>query len=254
MTQAPLTIAQLSLRERERGFVCGGTDSGKSTLADLLGMEFLARYQRRKARRLIADSKPRYRAEYRMNGLTAARLYKDWDHGPVVPGSMLVTDASDLAKAWTLGARTCIVQGESMADVPRLVSVVGEFLKKSKAGRPQLVQIDEVMDFYFPNGSARGGDDAILRTARAGRERGTAGLYCSQRTRQIPGQLMEEMTRAYVFQLDAVGDAKRFPEMGMPPFEVPTQTRQFMYWWKGDHEHPLARRTVWGPYHLNLGA
>jgi hypothetical protein len=244
MAQA-LPLAQLSLRKAERGFVAGGTEAGKSTLADLLGADFVSRYFASGGRRLILDTKPRYRAAVSLHGPTPRKRYKDWDHGPVIPGSVVVDDPRDIKAAWGLGnTRTIIVQCESRAEVPRLVLAADLFLRDSRSARPQLLQVDETMDFFHGNGSPIGGDDAILRAARAGRERGTACLYCSQRTRGIPPQLMEELKRLYAFRLDYTADAKRFQEMGAPPFPLPTRQFEFMYWYKGDYQH------VYGPFKL----
>jgi len=248
---ATVDLDRLSMRRKERAFLCGGTEVGKSTLSDCLADDFLQRYRTDKpntcARELLLDTKPRYRAEARLMGPSIRRRYKGWDHGPTVPGSVVVDDPADLSMAWEMGYRRVIMQGESSADVPRLVEGCAAFLRSSRAGRPQLLRVDETLDFFHQNGAPRGGDDALLRAARAGRERGTAALYCSQRTKGLPPQLMEELTRLYAFRLDFVKDAQRFQEMGAPDFELPTRQRQFMYWWKLDPD-----RRVYGPYTLDL--
>lgn len=222
----------------------GGVGVGKSSLMDLLGAEFVHRYRARGGRRLILDSKPRYRAQWTAQGVSAARRYKSWDHGPLIPGSVVVEDPADLVLAWKTGARTVICQGESSTDIPRLTAVASAFLADSRASRPQLAQIDETCDFFHTNGSSRGGDDTIIRLARAGRERGTAALYGAQRTMGIPATLMEEMTRLYCLRIDYKKDAKRLQEMGAPPFAMPTEKYEFMYWTKDDYAN------MWGPYKL----
>jgi hypothetical protein len=242
-----LSLEQISLRKAERGFLVGGTGTGKSTLADLLGAEFVRRYYRQGGRRLILDSKPRYRAEKTFQGLSAKNRYKKWDHGQSIPGSVVIDDPRDLKGAWDVtGCRTVIVQGESSADVPRLTYAAHLFLGDSKAGRPQLLQVDESMDFFHGNGLPKGGNDALIRAARAGRERGTAALYCSQRTRGIPPNLMEELERLYCFRLDYKADAKRLQEMGAPEFPLPSEPYVFMYWYKGSYNK------TFGPYRLEL--
>lgn len=225
----------------------GGTGTGKSTLADVLGADFVERYRGKKARRLILDSKPRYRAEWQSNGISARRRYKKWDHGEVVAGSVVIDDPNDLEMAFKRGFQTVIIQGETRDDIPRLVHAASLFLKDSRTGRPQLLQVDETMDFFHGNGSPIGGSDAILRASRAGRERGTAALYCSQRTRGIPAQLMEELERLYAFRLDYKQDAKRFQEMGAPEFPLPSEPYRFMYWYKSGNYNK-----VFGPYKLNI--
>jgi hypothetical protein len=255
MTSAPprpsrqaLPLSRISLRDTERGLLAGGTESGKSTLADLLGAEFVKRYSARRARRLILDSKPRYRAQWTADGRSAAGRYRRWSHGRMIPGSVVVDDPRDLKLAWQTGARTVIVQCESGRDIGRLVLATKLFLDDSRASRPQLLQVDETLDFFHGNGAARGGDDAIQRAARAGRERGTACLFCTQRTKGLPVTLLAEMTRLYAMRLDYRADAKRFQEFGAPPFDTPLDEHVFMYWWKGDY------RNVHGPYRLDLRA
>lgn len=198
---------------------------------------------------MILDSKPRYRAQWTARGRPAARRYKKWDHGPYLPGSVVVDQPDQLDLAWSLGYRTVIIQGngDDADQVSRLAGFAALFVEHSRTGRPQLLQVDETMDFYHTNGAPIGGNNALVRAARAGRERGTAALYGTQRTKNIPTVLMSEMTRCYCFRLDAKADAKRLGEFGMPPFALPEENHRFMYWWKGDYRH------VWGPYSLALG-
>lgn len=241
----PKALDRISLRARERGFLVGGTDTGKSTLAEALVVDFYLRYP--SARILILDSKPRFKAERDHHGRSAKRRYRHQSHGPVVPGSITVSTPDQLDTAWTIGARIVIAQGAGSRDVPALLSCAHRFLDTSRANRPQLLVVDETMDFFSANGQPRGGDDVLVRVARAGRERGTGALYCSQRTKGIPAQLMEEQTRCYLFRLDYRADVKRLWEMGFPPGVMPPSVRHaFIYWTKADYER------VWGPYRLDL--
>lgn len=246
----PLPLSQISLRQRERGFVLGGTEAGKSYLADYLGQDFVARYEGAGGRRLILDSKPRYRAQWMVNGLSAARRYRRWSHGEAVPGSVLVEHPDQLERAFRMGS-TAIAQGERSGDVAQLVACASRFVDDSRASRPQLLQVDELMDFYHGNGSPRltvRGDDPIVRAVRAGRERGTACLYCSQRTKGIPAQVMQELAKCYLFLLDNEDDAKRLQEMGAPRTMIPPRReRMFLYWTK------LDRARIYGPYFVDSG-
>ncbi|HEY2300521.1 MAG TPA: hypothetical protein VGH66_01430 [Acidimicrobiales bacterium] len=242
-----MDLGRISLRAKERGFLAGGTDTGKSTLAEALIVDFVHRYRRSHV--LILDSKPRFRADLEVSGRRARARYSRWDHGATVPGAVVVTDPAHLEVAWATGAQICIAQADTGADVPALVACLRAFFEDSRAGRPSLVMVDETMDFFRSNGSPIGGDDAVVRSARAGRERGLAGLYCSQRTRGIPAQLMEEMTKLYLLRIDYRADLKRLQEMGAPPAimsKMPTVKHRFIYWTKADY----AR--VWGPYQLTL--
>lgn len=241
---AQIDLGRLSLRQRERGFLAGGTQVGKSTLADELGEDFLARYRRIGARRLISDTKPRYRAMWLPNGMSAAPRYKNWDHGPVVPDSVLVETPQQMRDAFKMGHRTCVVSSRRWH--PRQDSVISAFVEDSKRGRPQLLQVDETCHHFYGNGSERG-TGAVTDSAMAGAERGTAGLYCSQRTKGISAHLLEHMDRLYCFRLDAKADAKRFQEFGAPSFVLPTDKFLFKYWTKADYGK------VWGPYKLDVG-
>jgi hypothetical protein len=239
------SLDRISLRARERGLLVGGTDTGKSTLAEALMVEFYLRYG--SSRILILDSKPRFRAERDHHGRPAKRRYRSWSHGPTVPNSVVVATPDQLDTAWSTGARIAIAQGVKDRDIPALLACARRFLDTSRANRPQLLMVDETMDFFSPNGAPRGGDDVLVRVARAGRERGTSALYCTQRTRGIPAQLMEELSRCYLFRLDYKADVKRLWEMGFPPgVEPPTVRHSFVYWTKADYDR------VYGPYKLDL--
>lgn len=251
-----MALSDLSLRcvpgqGADRGFLVGGVGAGKSVLEEMLGRDYVTRYP--KARRLIPDTKPRFRAQYTAQGMPAKRLYKQWDHGQPVAGSVLVSDPDDLDLAWAMGARTAIVQRSDKETfkeaIPRMLEVIQAFFFQARASRPSLVQFDETMDWFNSNGSPRGGNDIVVQTARAGRERGLAGLYASQRTKGIPPTLMEEMNRLYLLRLDFKADVKRLPEMGAPVTEedVPRVNHEFRYWYKtGAYDH------LYGPYKLAL--
>lgn len=226
--------------------VIGGTGSGKSTLADQLGSDFDRRYTRKGGRRLVIDSKPRYRAEWTVRGKAAAGRYAKWGHGPMIPGSVVVDEPEQLDMAWKMGARVVIVQGEGELD--RLGATALRFYRQANARRPQLLQVDETLDFYHGNGAFRPrvGMDVFSQVARAGRERGMGGLYGSQRTKGLPAVLMSELTKLWAFRLDNVEDSKRYREMGAPPFPNPTEKHVFYYWTKDDYP------TAYGPYKLTL--
>lgn len=240
-----MQLADLSLRQRERGLLVGGTNTGKSTLGEALIVDFHHRYAR--SRTLILDSKPRFRGAHEHTGRSAKRRYKKWQHGPTVPDSVVVSGADELPVAWSTGARIVIAQGDGTRDLPMLLACARSFLDDSRAGRPQLLFVDETMDFFTSSAQPRGGDDVLVRVARAGRERGCAALYCSQRTAGIPAQLIEELTKLYLFRLDYARDVKRLYEMGAPPWmQPPRRERLFNYWTKLDYDR------VYGPYSLDL--
>lgn len=87
---------------------------------------------------------------------------------------------------------------------------------------------------------AKGGDDAILRSARAGRERGVSLLFASQRVKGIPIQIVSEMTKLYGFGLDVVDDQKRLEDFGYPyrKYPLPDDNYIFRYWDKTHRNEP----------------
>ena len=252
--RAPLDLSQLSLRSlpgrgADRAYVVGGSGSGKSELADQLGFDWDRRYWNKKGKRLILDRKPRYKAQWNINGTKATRRYKNWDHGPLVYGSVLVEEPRDLEMAWKLGYHVAVCQGDSDSDIPRMLAVAEEYHKRARASQPQLLQVDECLLFFGPTGQPKGGNDILKTYVIAGRERGVASIFCSQRTKGLPPSIMEELNRLYLFRLDYKDDFKRLQEMGAPVEmeDVPTEEHEFMYWTKASY------RDLWGPYKLDLG-
>lgn len=211
----------------------GGTGCGKSTLAEQLIPMFAKMYP--SARILVMDSKPRFRAEWEPTGRKATRRYKHWDHGATLTGSILLQYGANpndaLNAAWPHG-RIVVAQTETQAQRGWSVGVLDAFLKQARTGRPQLVYIDETLDFFHSNAVARGSSDAILRAARAGRERGVALLAASQRPKGIPVQLMSEMSKTYLFRLDFTDDIKHMGEMGYPwrTAPPPDEDHTFVFW------------------------
>src|ERR1043166_3473747 len=78
----------------ERHIIYGGTRTGKSSFMDM-SMRAI-QMERPSAMLLVADTKPRFRAERQAYGpwnklrKNAAPLYKGWAAGPVLPNSVAV--------------------------------------------------------------------------------------------------------------------------------------------------------------------
>jgi ribosomal protein S14 len=237
-----LDLDRISLREDERALLTGGTGTGKSTLAELLGLDFTRRYP--DGRRLILDSKPRYRPEYRLDGTYAGALYLQWKRGQYVRDAVVVGNARQMRQAFGVGFRTVVVQlGYQGARLRDLLESLRDFYELRRYHR-RLGHVDEALDFYGPTGLPRESDDIMNRCARSGREHGLAMLYCSQRTRAFSTTVLEEISRLYAFALDFEADADRYQEFGCPPFDQPAG-HDFRYWTKQD------RPTVYGPYRLS---
>jgi hypothetical protein len=238
-------FSAISLRKSERALLAGGVEAGKSTLEEALIADWWYRYPN--GRTLILDSKPRFRGAYDSNGRSAAHRYKHWDHGSYVPGSVVIDHPNQLDLAWSTGARIVIAQAAGARTFPLLEATCNTFYDQSRAGRPQLLAVDEAMDFFHGNGTPIGGD-SLIRSARSGREIGLAALFCSQRTKGFPTQLMDYLAKLYLFRVDYIKDVQRTHEMGAPKdLRPPDQQRQFRYWTKADYH------TVYGPYQLQLG-
>lgn len=242
-----MDFGQLSLRQRERGLVLGGTGSGKSTLAEHLITDFLARYKAGQV--LVLDSKPRFRAVLRADGRRADRLYRGWDHGARLPGSVRVDTKEDLDLAAGTGHRLFIGQNDQDS-VAQLTVLAGHFYRTMRAKTPRLLVVDEMGDFYTQPGGQqlRGTEGSILRTIRAGREKGGGALMCSQRAKGIPVQALSETTKVWLFRMDFTEDLSRLRECGFPPEirDTPWPDHHFAYWTR------QARHRTYGPYRLRL--
>src|ERR1039458_1350813 len=118
--------SRLSLRRNDRALLTGGTRSGKSTLGDYLGASFTTQFKNLGARRMILDTKPRFRAQWRMSGRTAKKIYKNWGYGAYVPDSILIDDPADLRAAWATKHRTVIVQAPYGGNIDRKSVRVGK--------------------------------------------------------------------------------------------------------------------------------
>lgn len=184
-------------------------------------------------RTLIVDTKPRFKAEYELNGLTTKRSgrYKKWGYGSgIVPDSVVVpleVDASSaLDQIWRLGKKVVIATAESKSEWKSVNNVVIKFYERYGAHFPRLVYVDELADFF----EMRVFSDIFQRISRNGRERDCAMIACSQRPRKIPTEIMSEMSRLYLFNLDYWQDIKHIYEFGIPvEVRPPTGHAFYMY-------------------------
>ena len=238
----------------DRAICLGTTGTGKSTLAENLIEDALRRYK--ELRVMILDSKPRFRAEWEVNGLSAAPRYRRWAHGAKVIPDSFALPLQDAAKAlpdvWKFDGRVAIAQAPNGAEdklqLFQLLEAASAFFDETSADVPHLLYIDEVMDFFHMNGAPIGRKMTIIQCARAGRELGL-GLVCStQRPRGIPAQLLQEANMMYLFWLRNVDDVARLDDFGLPHAEewMPRKNNKQFYFY--DHEHPMKA----GMYKLRL--
>lgn len=212
---AQLGLGHIALPRRGRGLCVGMTESGKSTLAERLIADWRQQYGAQ-ARVLIIDSKPRFRAETQLSGLSAKPLYKHWDHGAAVPGSYrldLANPSAELKGVWRYGGQVAIAQGPRQ-HLPWLKYAADRFYNDSRAKYAQLLYVDELADFYDSTGHSSAGDP-FLQAVRSGRERGVSVLAASQRPRAIPKSVITELTNLYLFDLAYDKDLEHLQEMGL---------------------------------------
>src|SRR5215831_18136170 len=107
------------------------TDSGKSTLMQVLMTKYQNQYSSQKfpVKTLIVDTKPRFKAAMELNGLSTLMTgrYKKWGiiGSDIIHGSYILprrdSPKKEIDQAWKLGGHTCIVQSESKSEWPDLV-------------------------------------------------------------------------------------------------------------------------------------
>lgn len=236
-----MAMGPIALPKAARGLCVGSTGTGKTTLSEALIRQFQRDNPR--ARVLIIDSKPRFRAEWELAGITARSRYRKWGYGEYWPGSVrlpLDRPERELKAAWAAKYQTVIAQVDRLADLDLLRWSIDAFYEKEGAAIPRLLYIDEVADFFGTGGTARQGD-SILRVARSGRERNVALLASSQRPRGIPKSLLTELSILYLFHLDFRQDIKHLQEMGLPE-DIgipPAGEHSFIYWSKTSRAEPM---------------
>jgi hypothetical protein len=253
---------RIALISGDRAFAAGGTQSGKSTLCagspeydftNSLCGNWVTRYHNDSdnGRLLIIDSKPRFRAAFRVDGISDSRRYRNWGYGPEIPGSTRVS-AGDIEGFWRAMRMSpiIIIQTDRVdVEAPGIMQLVELFRGTSGKKRKRLVYFDELMDFYNQSGMPlKGCGNVALRCARAGAERDLTALYATQRAKGVPTQLWELINKLFLFRLDLLQDLGRIRESGIPDdMWPPEEDHLFKFWTKQDRKH------VYGPYALTIG-
>jgi hypothetical protein len=210
----PASMEDISLDVGERGMILGMTRVGKSTLAERLIDTWTQRYAR--SRTVVLDSKPRFRAQWQLNGLPAAPLYRNWDWGYTIPGSVVIPlrdPKAELALAWSLGYRIVIAQIHRRSDIKKLDDTLQAAYEGRKKNYPLFFYVDELNNF-FRSGQAAG--NGIVMAITSGGERSTAFLGAAQRPRWISVESIESMTKLYWFYTPYGEDVKHLKSMGVP--------------------------------------
>jgi hypothetical protein len=218
-------IDDITPAKGQRVIILGSSRSGKSVAADHIHMNIVK--MRPQSEHLLLDTKPRFRAELEKIGpggrivRDASRYYKDWEKGPIMPGSYRHDiNNPDLSMYWKPKdpCRTVILQTEKDEERNKLLEIADTgWFEVRKKGADRVLRVNELLDFYYGNGvciSSR--HNVPLKVNRAGGERGFSGIYESQRARGFPLQLVEEATLILLFHLKYEDDMKFLWQNGVP--------------------------------------
>lgn len=218
-------IETIAPEKGKRALIIGGTRSGKSTLMDML-IRYIVKVRPR-VQVLLLDTKPRFKAEIERFGpqnrfaKDAGKHYRDWESGPVIPGSVRVDIHAEkpLERFWKPDdkCRVAIAQTELPTERGRLLEIADDWynIRAKKADR--VLCVDELLDFYHRNSlSIHGSRDVPLKVVRAGGERGFGALFGAQRPKGLPPQITEELSVLYLFHLRYSADKKYLWDMGVP--------------------------------------
>lgn len=259
------TFSDLVSDEAERHIIYGGTRTGKSSFMDW-SIRHIQK-TRPGAMILIADTKPRFRAEslvnprWAKNRVNAAEkeTYAHWTAGPVLPNSVRVELDSDrpFRGLWDMKehpAEVAIMQSDDPVRWRQMNGLMHEFVSKQVKGRERLLVVDEGLDFYQRN--TLGIDakkDVILRTARAGGERNIGLMFGAHRPHGIPPLLNTLSSRVTLFHLRYKNDMKYLWEMGVSEDQSPDGDYVFhQYTIKpgGSVSDPLKARMTYPDWYL----
>lgn len=212
-----------ALEAGQRGVCIGQTGCGKSTLSTELVRRFLK--ENKNARVLIVDSKPRYRATHKRNGMYL--FYPKWAKGDTISGSIAVHSASAVMPAFRF-TRCVILQSlhPNAREVDEFEEQAFEAARKlfrsSHETSPTLLYVDEYYDLITGGGLSGNTDRRVLQVIRAGRERYMSALISTQRPRSIPLPTLTEATKYYIFTLEYLEDIEYMRKHGPSLTQTPT--------------------------------
>lgn len=225
-----MNLSEITPKKGERALIIGGTRSGKSTLMDHFMREIVK--ERPNVQILLLDTKPRFRCEIERYGpgnrfvRDADYHYKDWESGPIVPGSYRVNihATQPLHGMWKPDdrCRIAIAQTELPTQRRRLLQIADDWYNIRQKRSDRILAVDELLDHYHRNSLSIASDfDTPLKVVRAGGERGFGGLYGAQRPKGLPPQITEELSVLYLFHLRYSADIKYLYDMGIPTEVTP---------------------------------
>jgi len=214
----------------ERGLMLGMTREGKSTLSEVQIDHWYNTYK--DADILIIDSKPRFRAEWQLNGLPAAPLYRNWDWGTLVPNSVVIPmkDAeSEIRLAWSLRYRIIIAQIQDRSDIGLLDQALKIAYMKRRKRHKLFIYVDELNNFFKVGVKGIQAGTGIIMVITSGGEKNTAFLGAGQRPRNISVESIESMTKLYWFYTPFDEDNKHLRSMDLPLDSIPPASRSYAF-------------------------
>ena len=249
-TSQPLGYRDIQFMPRERHLFLGKTRSGKSTVMDQLGQHWT--HTQPNPRTLILDSKPRFRAEWELNGLSASRRYRNWQRGPTVPDSVALDFSgrsgsirAQLKQAWGLGHHVVIAQTPEQSELGYLRAAAHWFYADARDTYSQLLIVDELADFFGTTGAASRGD-ALLKAVRSGGEMNIAFAGGAQRPKGLPQSFMTEVSAVYLFKLQSYKDMAHLESLGLPGDAAPPRQKYVFFYHNLLEEHGGYAKLVLG--------
>jgi hypothetical protein len=145
-------ISELTPEPGERAATFGGTRAGKSAFQEWSLRT--VQEERPSAMQILADTKPRFRAET-IKGLRptwrkdASKLYESWTAGPTIPNSVAIDLWSDQPFKGTFErpGEIVILQSGEQTDWKRMLQLLDGFVKANIKGRERRMIFDECLDF-----------------------------------------------------------------------------------------------------------
>jgi hypothetical protein len=178
------------------------------------------------------DSKPRYRATHKKNGMYL--YYPKWAKGDTINGSVAVHYASEVMPAFRF-TRCVILQSlyPNAREVDDFEQEAFEATRKlfrsSHETAPTLLYVDEYYDLITGGGLSGHTDRRVLQVIRAGRERFMSALISTQRPRSIPLPTLTEATKYYIFTLEYEEDIEYMRKHG-PKLTVAPHGYDFVFY------------------------
>lgn len=233
-------ISQLTPGPGERVATFGGTRAGKSAFMEWEMRE--VQNTRPQCMQILVDSKPRFRAESRRHPLlpkrrlSAEKLYKNWQSGPIVPNSVVMDlwTPKPFEGLWSKDnpGEIVVMQSGETSDWKRMLFLLNAFCRADIKGRERRIVVDEVLDFYGRNTwGIDSKNDVFLRAARAGAERGIGIELGAHRVHGLPPLVLNMLSRVNLFHLRDDSDMVHLRRsVGIKDAESPEGQYVFRQW------------------------